>query len=270
MYSEMGYSTILQIFEEIKVKLFRKKKHKKIFSRFDFSPKKINSYTNRFTIITSELKNNSNQQSGVYLTVLVGFINCLINQPAQLRKRLQMRFEFQSLKLMSVFDDLKNLPHDDLLIQIDQFEKSQVEDEREAFSKEGFDLNNVNDVSNAIFLRNNNSPISNQKFLELLQLVLFNMEEESTKNISIFNRLKEKEKKLTEREKTWNILIETVREIMVKSKKLRNLYTDSSTQTDFKFEAPVRKTIIVRDYETMTPFKPGNFEKITLSKFKTI
>ena len=58
--------------------------------------KKKNSHTSRFTTILDELKNNSNQQSGIYLTVLVGFINCLISQPALLRKRLQMRFEFQS------------------------------------------------------------------------------------------------------------------------------------------------------------------------------
>ena len=62
------------------------------------------------------------------MTVLVGCINCLCNQPVELRKRLQIRFEFHSklkkncflndtfyilnlkgLKIMSVFDELKKL-----------------------------------------------------------------------------------------------------------------------------------------------------------------
>ena len=58
--------------------------------------KKTNSFISRFTVILNELKNNSNQQSATYLTVLVGCINCLCNQPVELRKRLQIRFEFHS------------------------------------------------------------------------------------------------------------------------------------------------------------------------------
>jgi hypothetical protein len=151
---------------------------------------------------------------------------------------------------MSVFDELKKLSHDDLLIQIDQFEKSQIEDEKEAFTKNGFDLNNLHDVFHAIYVKNQNSLISNQKFLELLQLILFNMEDENSTTTNALNRLV-KEKKNSEREKNWNVLIETIREIMFKNKKLRNIFIDCSTQTDLKIEqVNIKKTTtIIREIE---------------------
>ncbi len=55
---------------------------------------KLNSNTNRFEILTEDLKNNSNSDS--YLAVIVGFINCLISQPEDLRERLFLRTEFKS------------------------------------------------------------------------------------------------------------------------------------------------------------------------------
>lgn len=158
------------------------------------------------------------------------------------------------MKIISVFDDLKKLPNDDLLIQIDQFEKSQVEDEREAFEKNGFDLNNIYDVFNAVCMKNQNSPTCSQKFLQLLQLILFNLEEEkTTSSTSKICRQKEKEKRNNDREKTWSILIETVREVMFKNnKKLRNIFIECSTQTELKYE-PVKniKVTIVREFETV-------------------
>ena len=143
------------------------------------------------------------------------------------------------------------MPHDDLLIQIDQFEKSQVEDEKEAFEKNGFDLNNIYDVFNAVCMKNQNSAICSQKFLELLQLILFNLEEEkAATSSSKVNRLKEKEKRHQDREKIWSILIETVREFMFKNKKLRNLFIDCSTQTDLKYEPAKNKRVtIIRELE---------------------
>ncbi len=163
-----------------------------------------------------------------------------------------MLFKNEGLKIISVYDDLKKLPYDDLLIQIDQFEKSQVEDEKEAFEKNGFDLNNIYDVFNAVCMKNQNSAICSQKFLELLQLILFNLEEEKPASVSSKNRLKEKEKRNSDREKTWSILIETVREFMFKNKKLRNIFIDCSTQTDLKYEPSINKRVtIIRELETV-------------------
>lgn len=85
------------------------------------------------------------------------------------------------------------------------------------------------------------------------------MEDENSTSVSVFNRAKEKEKKNSDREKTWNILIETVREIMFKNKKLRNIFNDCSTQTDIKIEmAPFKRTTIIRDYDPN--YKPSNLK----------
>ncbi len=76
MYNEKGYSLAVQFLDVSKV--LAKKRH-------------------RFSLVVDEIRANSGKlASGAYLTVLVGFINCLLSQPESLRERLNVRFEFIS------------------------------------------------------------------------------------------------------------------------------------------------------------------------------
>jgi len=76
MYNEKGYSLAVQFLDVSKV--LAKKRH-------------------RFSLVVDEIRANSAEMaSGAYLTVLVGFINCLLSQPESLRERLNVRFEFIS------------------------------------------------------------------------------------------------------------------------------------------------------------------------------
>ena len=45
--------------------------------------------------MTDELKSNMNKENVGYLTVVYGFLNCLLSQPEDLKVRLTIRFELQ-------------------------------------------------------------------------------------------------------------------------------------------------------------------------------
>ena len=121
---------------------------------------------------------NLNHQSMSYLTVLVGFINCLLTQPEDSRIRLNIRFEFINLRLNQALESLKKFSslNDDLSIQIELFEKFQWDDFEQNDSK--LDMNNLGDVFQAICMKNQFAEANEQKFLELLQ-ILVHLEDEN-------------------------------------------------------------------------------------------
>ena len=55
----------------------------------------MNRCSNRFLVLTDELTNNLS--NNVYLSVIVGFINCLLSQPEDLNDRLRARTQFKSI-----------------------------------------------------------------------------------------------------------------------------------------------------------------------------
>lgn len=73
MFSQKGYSVCLSIFEHIK---------------------KEKCYQHRFNILIDEINSAKNTHS--YLVVVVSFLNCLIDQPSELRDRIKIRIEFIS------------------------------------------------------------------------------------------------------------------------------------------------------------------------------
>ena len=123
------------------------------------------------------------------------------------------------MKIIETFFGLKNLTNKDLIIQIELYEKCQLQDEAEALGQSHFDLNNLNDVFNAICIKLHSAKKNNEKFLELLQLV-FNIEDEkNNRNGSA---------KVPE---IWNNLNECAREIIF-GKNMRKTFTENSTQTE--------------------------------------
>ena len=127
-----------------------------------------------------------------------------------------IRFHFKDLNINSIFDEIKNLEHDDLRIQIELFEKFQNEDEEEALENKEYDLSNLNDAFQAICMKNQFSPLINRRFLELLQL-LFHVDdvmekpgnESDSKTYLDYNN-----NNLNKAEYKWNILTDAVREII--------------------------------------------------------
>ncbi len=76
MYNEKGYTLAIQFLQVVKV----------------FAGKR-----ERFSVVVDEIRTGLNDRANVnYLTVLVGFINCLLSQPETLRERLNVRFELIS------------------------------------------------------------------------------------------------------------------------------------------------------------------------------
>lgn len=89
-----------------------------------------------------------------------------------------MKLFLKDLRINQIFESLKSLSHDDLIIQIELFEKFQHEDEIEGHNE--YDLTNLNDAFQALCMKNQFSVFNTQKHLELLQL-LFHIEEENSK-----------------------------------------------------------------------------------------
>jgi hypothetical protein len=50
-------------------------------------------YSSKYLILIEELKTHSNNDK--YLAVVLGFINCLLSQPEDIKDRLKLRFEFK-------------------------------------------------------------------------------------------------------------------------------------------------------------------------------
>ena len=76
MYNEKGYTLAIQFLETVKV---------------------LSGKRERFSVVVNEIHAGLKDEASVgYLTVLVGFINCLLSQPETLRERLNARFEFIS------------------------------------------------------------------------------------------------------------------------------------------------------------------------------
>lgn len=107
-------------------------------------------------------------------------------------------------------------------IQLDLYDKFQLEDDKEAFSKNGFDLNNPIELFNAIYFKNQNNQNNNQKLLELLQIVfqLIDEDENTTLDSNFKNKF----------ENVINFMITTLRDVSVKGK-LIPVFSERSTQT---------------------------------------
>ena len=77
----------------------------------------------------------------------------------------------KDLKLNVLLEALKKNASEDLFIQIELYEKCQLEDEQEAFSKNGLNFNSPQEIFNAICLKTQNFQNVSKKFLELLQFI---------------------------------------------------------------------------------------------------
>ena len=95
-----------------------------------------------------------------------------------------------------------------IFIQIELYEKCQLEDEQEAFNSNCLNMNNALDVFNAICLKNQNFKNVNHKFLELLQLVL---------QMSEFHG--EQNNVVSQMETLFTILTDTARELIFKNQR---------------------------------------------------
>lgn len=126
------------------------------------------------------------------------------------------------MKINEILSQLKQLMDEDLSIQIEMFEKFQREDEDEAFSQTGFDLNNPIDLFNAIALKTDTSKNTSQKLLELLQ-VLFQIIDDGVEkkpNSPTMNKI----------ETILEILASNAREMASRGRMMR-VFTSTSTQT---------------------------------------
>ena len=78
------------------------------------------------------------------------------------------------MRFQVVLEEFKKSQNADIMIQLDLFQKWQRSDEEEALTKNGIDLNNSQDLFNAICIKTQQSLDNYQKFVEMLQ-VLFLM-----------------------------------------------------------------------------------------------
>lgn len=62
---------------------------------FIFKLKK--SFNSRYLFLINELKSNLNKESGTYLSVILGFLNCLVSMPEDLKDRLAIKFELEGI-----------------------------------------------------------------------------------------------------------------------------------------------------------------------------
>ena len=122
-----------------------------------------------------------------------------------------------------MLDDLKKRPSEDLFIQIEVFEKFKREDEQEAFSKNGLDLTKPIDVFNAINFSIKHSSKTDEKFLELLQII-FQM-------IDIENNDSNKINQHFSIENAFSLLTETARELTFFNKQ-KKAFAEACTQTE--------------------------------------
>ena len=84
----------------------------------------------------------------------------------------------EGLRINEVFEELKRAAwvQEDLLVQIELFERFQREDEEESAGE--YDLDNLKDAFQAVCMRNQTSAENLQQLLEILKL-LFHIEETS-------------------------------------------------------------------------------------------
>lgn len=116
---------------------------------------------------------------------------------------------------------MKTIPDKDLSIQLKSFEDSQKFDENEAFNLYGVDLNNPEDLFNAIYLKNINNSNNIQKFTELLQMIFQFIDDDNINlNSNFINRF----------ETVISFLTNSLRDISLKGK-LIHILSDKSTQT---------------------------------------
>ncbi|CAF0767609.1 unnamed protein product [Brachionus calyciflorus] len=202
MYSESGYTLCLNILEMIKSE---------------------KGTSHRFSFFIDEIKNNVT--SGSYLSVIIGFLNCLLSQPDDVKDRINLRLELITLKFSELYDELKKVQDSDLIIQLDLYETYQREDEAEAFEKNGFDINDPKEVFNSICFKNKDSKIKNQKFLELLQILYQLNDDESS--------APESKNKFVN---SINFLIASLRDISLRGN-IISIRSDKSTQTSNKFDS---------------------------------
>lgn len=173
----------------------------------------------RFQFLVNELKDNINTSS--YLAVVIGFINCLLNQPEELKERLRLRFELKSkklkkrlifsglilffdidLKIDALLETLRKREDQDLLIQINLFEKCQLEDEEEALSAHTeqslVDMNNLQQLFDIIYLKTSTDSVSMFKLVQLFQLLYKHYEQ----NINVSGVLETLIRAVNDRDKT--------------------------------------------------------------------
>lgn len=110
-----------------------------------------------------------------------------------------------------------------------------MEDEQEAFNKNGININNPLDIFNAICLKNQSFKNINQKFLELLQSILQMSEIQGEHGNSILQM-----------ETYFNILTDTARELILKNQQTHmiKLHSNAQTQTEDLERGPKLKSVI--------------------------
>ena len=155
-----------------------------------------------------------------YISSIMGFLNLLIIDDELLRQRNNTRAELANLKFMMLLEDLKKINNTDLMIQIKLYQDSQEKDETEAFSENGFDLNNSYDLFNAISLKIQQKEKYQQKFNEVLQLIFLADESIDGDKLS--------ENKI---ENIWDRIAEVTKNA-TQNFKIASEKFDSETQTD--------------------------------------
>lgn len=143
----------------------------------------------------------------------------------------------KDLKLNVLLEALKKNASEDLFIQIELYEKCQLEDEQEAFSKNGLNFNSPQEIFNAICLKTQNFQNVSKKFLELLQFI---------HQMSEFHG--EQHNSSLQMENLFSILTDTARDLMLKNQRNRmiKLYSDACIQTE-QFGPNLRTLISVQN-----------------------
>ncbi|XP_039256572.2 inverted formin-2-like [Styela clava] len=146
-----------------------KGKRRAIDSMENFMKTKMQRY--RFSIVVNELKEAENNP---YQISVLSFINAVIISSDSLTKRMQIRNEFIALDLLDILARLRSEDVEDLLIQIEVFEESKLEDEDEYSALAGdknVNLNDHKDIFETIYNKTSNCAQAGY-FLNILQCLL--------------------------------------------------------------------------------------------------
>ncbi|XP_065177780.1 inverted formin-2-like isoform X2 [Sycon ciliatum] len=123
---------------------------------------------NRFESLITELEHSEIEP---YTAVVVLLVNCIINTEDELEDRLELRDEFIGLGLLKVLQPLRFSADEEILTQLDIFEKERAEDHDRLVTPEGIDLSNPTHVFR--FVKNQvNATAQESYFLSMLQQLL--------------------------------------------------------------------------------------------------
>jgi hypothetical protein len=151
---------------------------------------------------------------------------------------------------------LKKSENADLLIQINLFNEWQQKDEDEALLNNGFDLNNSQDLFNAICLKTQQTIEYHQKFVEILQVLFLADEGEGGTKL-------DKEKLV----KIWEKLVEAAKNATNNLRKTCEV-VECETQTDEYQIQSIPSTAIIQESSLCTPPPPPPFPSSLLPSLK--